>query len=42
VRSRAQDLQYYDSQARKWDDKGKGPPPPPPFDDGTGAHGAFI
>jgi hypothetical protein len=39
-RSRSPEEQYYDTQARKWDGKGKGPPPP--FDDGTGARGAFI
>jgi hypothetical protein len=33
-RNRSPEEQYYDSQARKWDGKGKGPPP---FDDGTGA-----
>jgi hypothetical protein len=38
--NRSPEEQYYDSQARKWDGKGKGPPPP--FNDGTGAHGAFI
>lgn len=40
VQKRSAEEQYYDSQARKWDGKGKGPPPP--FDDGSGAHGAFI
>jgi hypothetical protein len=39
-RSRSPEEQYYDTQARKWDGKGKGPPPP--FDDGTGARRAFI
>jgi hypothetical protein len=38
--NRSPEEQYYDNQARKWDGKGKGPPPP--FDNGTGAHGAFI
>ncbi len=35
VQKRSPEDQYYDSQARKWDGKGKGPPPP--FDDGKGA-----
>jgi magnesium transporter len=40
VQKRSPEEQYYDSQARKWDGKGKDPPPP--FNDGTGPHGAFI
>jgi hypothetical protein len=38
VQKRSPEDQYYDSQARKWDGKGRGPPPP--FNDGKG--GAFI